>query len=410
MAKEIVMPKLGMTMEEGILSRWLVDDGQRVRAGEPIMEVETDKVTMEVEAESDGIVHKAGDYEGATLPVGAIVGHLLAPGEAPPVEAAMTAEAPALAAAASVTPPDASPAAAGHVLRASPAARRLSREQGVDLHLVQGSGPQGRIQEADVRAYLEGASAAPPSAIEPVPAMPETAAVREEASGVITEAAALVERVPLPKVRRIAGARLTESFTQVPHFYLTAEADMAEAARLRATLPEKPSYTALLVRAVAAMLVRHPALNASVRGEEIWRFRSVNIGIATATPEGLLVPVIREAERKSLPQIMALLKELREKAESRRFTPNEYAGGTFTISNLGMYGIQQFTAIINPPEAAILAVGAIVDRPVARDGDVTVRPVMQMTLSIDHRALDGVEAAAFLADLRAVLENPYLLL
>jgi len=373
MAIEVVMPKLGMTMEEGTIIRWLKKEGERVEEGEPLLEVMTDKVSMEVEAPVSGILRGVLAHEGDVVPVVQTIAYLCAPGEEPPgaVKRPARAEAPSTA---PVIVERALPPVEGRV-RASPAARRLAQERGIDLSQVNGTGPGGRITRADVEAFT------------PEKPLPRVAKV-----------------IPLSGVRRTIAERMRKSAQEVPHIALTVEVDMGEAEAARGGC----SYTALIVYLAARTLKGHPLLNASLRGDEILVFDEVNIGVAVAMEEGLIVPVIKGADAKTLAEIDAELEELARRTRDGELTPDEVTGGTFTVTNLGMYDVDQFTAIINLPESAILAVGRVVEKPVVINGRIAVRPVMSMTLSADHRVLDGAVAARFLRDLKAALENPHL--
>jgi pyruvate dehydrogenase E2 component (dihydrolipoamide acetyltransferase) len=294
-------------------------------------------------------------------------------------------------------------------------ARRLASELGVDLTQVQGRGPRGRIHKADVLAFVELEARAPvvPAAVEPGVSMPVPTAIQ-----VPLPSARPKEVLPLTGPRKIIAERMTYSAFTAPHITLTLSVDMSEAARLRshllASIEQRTglrlSFTAILARAAASALPRHPYLNASLNGDEIVLWEDVHLGIATSIEDYLIVPVIREAQTKDLEQFVADLGDLVERARAKRLTPSEMTGGTFTISNLGMFGIESFTAIINPPESAILAVGQIVDTPRDVDGQIELRPTMHLTLSADHRIVDGAAGARFLADLKATLENPYLLI
>lgn len=385
MATRVIMPQLTTTMEEGGIDSWLRWDGEAVRVGEPILSVETDKAAVEIEAQADGILHTLYP-EGTTHAVGTTIGWILAPGELLPETATQGATLPSEHLASSiqrVTPP-----ARRTEVRATPVARRLAQDKGIDLTMVTGSGPGGRIGGEDVLAYEAG----------------------RLKKGARTEPES--DQVPLSKVRRTTAERMSESFRSAPHFSISIEVDMSNADRLRASWDEcgksahgaAPSYTAILVSTVGLVLRDHLSLNASFQGDSVKRYRDINIGVAVATEQGLMVPVVRNADTKPVEVIAGQLEELQLKAKGGTFLPEEITGGTFTVSNLGMYGLTQFTAIINPPEVAILAVGGVADKPVVRQGQIVVRPIMNLTLSIDHRALDGVAGAEFLRDLKARLE------
>jgi pyruvate dehydrogenase E2 component (dihydrolipoamide acetyltransferase) len=406
----VFMPKLTHDMEVGVLLEWHKQEGDEVRKGEPLFAVETDKATVDVEAGESGVLRGLRFAPGDEVPVGEVVGWIAAPGEKTP-PGADTERDPVAPSRGPVTPsrdPVApSPRASGRIV-ASPLAKRLAKEHGVDLGQLQGRGPHGRVTKADVEAYL---------AQREVPAIP-TAPPGEVPYDV----------VPLSRLRRTTGERMLTSVRTAPHFDLEVEVDMGEACRWRAryaegTRPEpvegagqKVSYTALLVQVVARALREHAQLNGAFIDGELRVYREVNVGVAMATAEGLMVPVVHRADELHLRQIQEAITRLREKAQSETrhkrqpFAPDDVRGGTFTVSNLGMYGIDAFRAIINPPEAAILAVGRIVERPVGVDGQIVLRPIVRLVLSVDHRAVDGAQAASFLATVRRYLENPYLLL
>jgi len=412
MATEVIMPKVDMVMDTGTLVEWLKQEGDLVEKGEPLFVIMTDKASIEIEAPASGVLAGVRAKPDDVIPVSEVIAYLLEPGEelpggaeAPPAQAPAQEPAapPAAEEEAAVVPP-----AAGKV-RTTPVARRLASELGVDLSQVPGRGPRGRIQKEDVLAFAQS--------------QPEVA------RGTVAAAAAPALRVPLPSARRkqtvplagprkIIAERMAYSAFTAPHISLSLSVDMTEASRLRAHLLEplqqrtglRLSYTAILARAVASALPRHPFLNASLDGDEIVLWEDIHLGIATSLEEYLIVPVIREAQNKDLEQLAAELARLVERARSRRLTPEEMTGSTFTISNLGMFGIEAFTAIINPPESAILAVGKIVDQPTDIAGQIQLRPTMHLTLSADHRIVDGAAGAGFLADLKATLENPYLLI
>jgi pyruvate dehydrogenase E2 component (dihydrolipoamide acetyltransferase) len=420
MATPVIMPKFGMTQQEATVVRWLRQEGEAVEQGEPLLEAETDKTIMEVEAPAAGLLRGVRARPGEVVPVTAVMAYVVQPGEALP-EGAAEAGAPQratplarkMAAEAGIdigaVPPsglvgrvrrqdveDYLAQPAEEKPRATPAARRLAREEGLDLAAVQGRGPRGRIQEADVRA------AAGPR--------PQAAAVPVSAGG--------EQVLPLQGIRRTIAGRMLESYRSAPHITLTVEADMTAAQTLRAELNAlaeatsgpRVSVTAVVVKVCACALRRHPLVNASLRGEAIHLHEQANIGVAVALEEGLIVPVIRQAERLGIGEIARALEDLAARARQGRLLPDDVSGGSFTVSNLGMYGIDHFTAIINPPESAILAVGRVVKRALVvedPEGDqVAIRPMMKMTLSADHRVLDGATAAQFLQDLVHALEHP----
>jgi pyruvate dehydrogenase E2 component (dihydrolipoamide acetyltransferase) len=401
---EVIMPKMGDAMTEGKVLRWLKRPGDPVRKGEPIAEIETDKVNVELEAEWDGILSRVLVEPGSAVPVGAPIAVLTLPGEAPPAAEAPPPQGPVASPAATAAPPAAPVQAATPaappvtpptgVVRASPLARRLAAEHGIPLETIRGSGPEGRITKDDVEAAIAARAARPAPA--GAPAGPP-AAVRE---------------VPLSRMRAAIARRMTESKQQVPHFYVTMAIAMDAALDLRrqlnARLPEAAKITVndLVVRAAALALRRYPNLNASFAGETIRHPAAVNISIAVPVAEGLLSPVLHDVDRKPLWVIARESKALIERARAGHLRPDDLAGGTFTVSNLGPYGVEAFAAIVTPPQTAILAVGAATPTPVVRDGAVQVATVMRATLSADHRVTDGAEAAQFLGEIRRLLEAP----
>jgi pyruvate dehydrogenase E2 component (dihydrolipoamide acetyltransferase) len=419
MALEVFMPRLTHEMQSGRLVEWLKGEGQVVRQGEPLFAVETDKATVDVEAEASGVLRGRQFQPGDEVPVGATMAWIDDSGEAasdqpaasaqpapvvqpqpvptPVASPSATAQAPRTAAAVEAAAHD----AAGRVV-ASPLAKCLARELGVDLRQVRGRGPHGRITRADVQAFVD-ARARQQTAVPAAPP-PSAAGVAE----VPHEVAAL------SRWRQTVGERMSASWRTAPHFDLEVEVDMAEAARWRECLVSLGGsagpYTAIFVCVVARALRHHPRLNAGFVDGRLELYGEVNMGVAMATPQGLMVPVIPRADEVRLGQVSEILAALRQKAQENRFAAEDVAGGTFTLSNLGMYGIDVFRAIINPPQAAILTVGRIAERPVGKDGQVMLRPTARLVLSVDHRVLDGAEAAPFLGEVRAILENPYLLL
>jgi pyruvate dehydrogenase E2 component (dihydrolipoamide acetyltransferase) len=424
MPTDVKLPRLGQGMESGVIVRWLKSEGDAVKKGEPLYELDTDKVTQEVESEVDGtlvqIVVSEGEVEvGATVAV--VEGDGAAPAE-PPAVAKDEAQAPAEAAPAAPAeiaadagappadgagaptevdavapppPPEAAPPREGRRVKASPLARRMARERGVDLGSLRGTGPEGRILAEDV----ERAAAAGPAAPAPA-AMP----------------AAEVEVVQLTSVRKTIARRLTEAWT-APVFQLGVSADMSEALALREKLVErlaegdvKPTVNDVLVKLTAVALTRHTPVNATFSGEEIQRHPSANVGIAVAAPQGLVVPVIRGAERLTVQEIARVRGDLVSRSRDNKLTLPDLEGGTFTISNLGMFGVESFTAVLNPPQVAILAVGAVKDEVVVRDGELEVAPIVRLMLTCDHRAIDGADGAQFLQTLVALVEQPTLAL
>ena len=402
---EVPMPKLSMTMEEGELIAWVKQEGEQVRAGDVICEVNSDKVEMEVESPADGTLVRHTASEGDVVPVGApiamlateaedLLGGVLGPAEGP--DDGDGAAAPAEAAPAEAAP---EPARAGGGPRpVVPAARRRAAELGVDLAAVAGTGRDGVVRVADVEAAAAPATEAPaPVAAAPTAATPD----------------ADVVAVPLSSMRRVVARRLVESMRSAPHFYLTAVVDAEALLGFRAELNQqlageaKVSLNDLVVKACAVQLRANPELNVSFGGDKLLVHRRVHLGIAVAVDGGLVVPVVRDADRKTLTQVAGEARALIGRARQAQLAPEDLGGGTFTVSNLGMFGIQQFTAVINPPEAAILAVGAALAEPVATaEGGVVVRRRLRLTLSIDHRALDGATGARFLQQLKETLEHP----
>lgn len=390
---EVIMPRLSQTMEEGTIVYWLKEEGEAVEAGEPLLEVESDKASIEVEAPADGVLGKVLYLEGEAIPVATVIAYLLEPGEQPPEEWPVPEidEGTSEPAAADehdlrdpVQPSAAHATEAEGPAKASPRARRLAQSQGVDLLEVKGTGPRGRIIEKDVERFVERKGSIPSELVVP------------------------------GTVQRIAGQRLTQSFTSTPHFYLNVEADASGLVKTRRELLEamqettgiRLTFSDLFVVLVAEALQRHPLVNASWENGRIRIPSTIAIGLATATEQGLVVPIIKETDKKSLEQIVRERKALVDKAAAGRLAPDDLQGSTFTISNLGMLGVDEFSAIINPPESAILAIGRIAERPVAEDGQVVCRHTVRLTLSVDHRVLDGAAGARFLADLKQLIEDP----
>jgi pyruvate dehydrogenase E2 component (dihydrolipoamide acetyltransferase) len=429
MATKVHMEALSPTMEEGQVVRWLKAEGDRVSPGEVLAEIETDKATMELSARGEGLLRKILKREGETAPVGAVIAvigdaeedisALVGGGDGGGTKAAPTkaaapkapaAEPPATQPAApksksdakletlpappaAVPPPPAAPRTEdGGRLRASPLARRLAADAGVELSGIQGSGPGGRIVKRDVEA------AAPRG-----PAAARAAAPPE----------AEFEEIKLSQMRKTIARRLAESLGPVPHFFLTIEVDMERAQQARARINalleargEKISLNDLIIRAVAGALGQHPAVNAAWHGDHIRRYRAAHIGVAVAIEDGLITPVIRDADRKGVAEIAREVRDLAGRAREKKLKPEEYTGATFSISNLGMFGIHEFTAVINPPEGGILAVGQVEEVPVVMSGQVVVRPRMKATMSCDHRVIDGATGARFLQTLKVMLEEP----
>ena len=422
MATKVHMEALSPTMEEGRLVKWTKHEGDAVKSGDTLAEVETDKAVMELVARADGQLLKVLVAEGATVPVGNIVAWIGKPGEkvdgagsteqaaakpAPAAAAPKTAPAPA-AVPAPAPPPPAPVATATDATRvkASPLARRIAKDAGVDLKLVQGSGPGGRVIKRDVEA-----GAASPSITAQPSAAPAPRAVLRAPSGVP------YEDVPLTQIRKTIAKRLAASIGPIPHFFLTTEIDMERAAEAREALNKqlgeaggKISFNDIVIKAVALALVQHRACNAWFQEDHIRYWNEVHVGMAVAIEDGLITPVIRNADMKSLRQIGEESRELAGRARTRRLKPEEYTGATFSVSNLGMFDIDQFTAVINPPEAGIVAIGSIAAKAVP-DGDrVVVRRRLRVTMSCDHRVIDGATGAAYLKTLKQMLENPLAML
>jgi pyruvate dehydrogenase E2 component (dihydrolipoamide acetyltransferase) len=433
---EVFMPRLSDTMQEGTVSTWTKKVGDRVDKGDILAEIETDKATMELEAYDAGVLERIVVEAGKTVPIGEIIavigdgsgagttGTGTGTGTGVPAGAATPAATPAAPAA--DTPPEppvsAAPgtptarpvatATAGPTadntagVKASPLARAIARDAGLDLSTVRGSGPGGRIVRADVEAAVAGLRSAPGTA-----SAVSSSAVRSGPDD---------EELPLNNVRRITARRLVESKQQVPHFYLTRSIDAEELVQARAQInaglaaitpnggtAAKVSVNDLVVKAVASALRAHPEVNVSFAGDKLIKHNRVHVGIAVSLDDGLIVPVIRDTDTLTVTQISAQSKELAARARAGKLKPDEFTGGTFSVSNLGMFGVDEFSAIINPPEPAILAVGRTKQEAVVRDGQIVARHTMRVTLSIDHRAVDGAGGARFLATLAGLLENPF---
>lgn len=414
MITEVVMPKMGYDMTEGTILRWRKREGDEVRRGEIIAEIETTKVTVEVEAYASGVLRKILVPEGQTVPVGQVIAVIADRDEAIPglVEKAAPAvkepaKPPALKAAeaAGVVTEEAAPRIA-----ASPLARQIAREHGVNLGLIRGTGPGGRIIREDVEAFLQRRPAEVPR---PMVAPERPPAPAPAAAAPVTAPQGLpYEERELSRIRQTIARRMAESKRVAPHFSVTSDIDMTEAVKLRTALNAlggdgaKISVTDMLVKAAAKALLEFPGLNASFGDGKVRIYRRINIGIAVALEEGLVTPVIPDCDKKSLTQIAREAKELVERARTGRSRPEDFTPGTFTISNLGMFDVEEFTAIINPPESAILAVGSVIPRPVVVDGEVKVADRMKVTLSVDHRVTDGAVAARFLQRFKLFLEQP----
>lgn len=429
---EVFMPRLSDTMEEGTIAQWLISEGAAVERGAVIAEIETDKAVMDLEAYDGGVLEKIVVQAGDTVPIGEVIavigdGSGTSSGDAASKDSAAEPESAADAedvsgpsstgaepAAVAPLAPSSGEALASGELKASPVVRSLARTHGIDLTTVTGTGPGGRIIRVDVEKLIPAgeAGAGVPAAASAV-ATPAVAATGGTAPAAAPAASTAEDtRIPLSKIRKVTARRLSEA-ALVPAFQLTTVLDATELGALRkqinTNLAEsgvKISVTDLLVKAAAITLRNHPEVNASFDGDAIIRRGRVNVGVAVALEDGLIVPVIKDADVKSLSQISIEVKELAGKARAGKLKPDEFTGGTFTISNLGMFGIDSFTAVLNPPEAAILAVGSTVDEPVVVDGDVAVRARSRLTLTVDHRVLDGAMGAAFLRELTDLLASP----
>ncbi len=410
MATNVYMEALSPTMEEGRVVKWLKRDGDAVKTGETLAEVETDKAVMDLVARADGVLRQVAAAEGQTVAVGSVVAVIAAPGEAITAAAASAPKPTPAPVSGSgergAVPSAATPADATRV-KASPLARRIAKEAGVDLKLVTGTGPGGRVTKRDLEARAVVAQPAPQREV-PLPA---------PRSPVVTRGGEPYQDVPLTQIRKTIAKRLATSLGPIPHFFLTTEVDMERASEARDALNKqlgdqggKVSFNDIIIKATAHALTKHPACNAWFQEDHIRYWNEVHIGMAVAVEDGLITPVIRNAELKSLADIGREAKELADRARSRRLQPNEYTGATFSVSNLGMFDIDQFTAVINPPEAGIIAVGSIVQKPVVVDGQPAVRRRMRITMSCDHRVIDGATGAAFLRTLKQMLENPLAML
>jgi pyruvate dehydrogenase E2 component (dihydrolipoamide acetyltransferase) len=427
-AAEIVMPRLSDSMEEGTILKWLKSDGESVARGEPLAEIETDKATLTYESDAAGVLSIVAPA-GETLPIGSVIARL-DDGSGNGATAAAPAAAEPAAAESAPAPPASSepepepaappaPAPTGRV-KASPLARRIARERGVDLQTVAGTGPGGRIVKADVQdadpsatAPAPAAEAAPEPPAAPAPAAAAAAAApapppAPAATGGTGKGEVTVQE--LTRVQQLIARRMAESKATVPEFTLTTEIDMERCVALRTELKglggEVPSYNDMVVKACALALREFPRANGSYRDGRFELHGRVNVGVAVAAPDALVVPTVFDADRKSLRDIARDTRALAERVRAGSVTPPELSGGTFTVSNLGMFGVTEFTAVINPPQAAILAVGALAPRPVVRDGELVARNTMNVTLACDHRILYGADAAQFLARIRALLEQP----
>ena len=442
MATKVIMPKLSPTMEEGQISRWLKREGDNVSMGEPLAEIDTDKATMEMQALGNGVLRKILINEGQSAPLGQLIAVIGEPNEdiasllseapaqpqqqeqkkeepAPPAPeqpqpqpqakaaaAASTASAPAPRAVDNGRQPQAAPSAAasdsGRMI-VSPLAARMAAEAGIDLRSLQGSGPGGRIIKRDIEAAISQPQAAPEAAPS-YPRVVETTRFQQAGASAYRDE-------PASEIRKVIAKRLVTSLGPVPHFFLTTEIEMDRAAEMRRGINAldpnlKISINDVIIKVAAAALIQHPEVNASFQEKFVRYYEHADVGVAVAIEDGLITPVVRAADQKSLSQIAAEVRELAERARSKRLKPEEYTGATFSISNLGMFGIDEFTAVINPPEGAILAVGAMTAKPVVRENEIVIRQMMRVTMSCDHRVIDGATGARFLQTFKKILENP----
>lgn len=420
MAEVIKMPRMSDTMTEGNIVSWLKKEGDRVEPGETLAEVETDKATMELDSFFEGVLLHIAVKSGP-VPINGVIAVIGEPGEdwkaaiaaaggssngssekptTAPAGSHKTESTPAIAS----TEAPALPTPLDSRIKASPLAKSMAKEQGIDLSSLSGSGDMGRIVRKDIEAFLENRKELP-AAVSHQGTVPAFSYVSSGEP---------FEDQPLSQMRKTIARRLGESKFSAPHFYLTIEVDMDKAVEVRKSLnevaPVKLSFNDMIIKVVAASLLQHPAVNSSWMGDKIRRNREIHIGVAVAVDEGLLVPVIRHANLKSLSQINVEVKDLAEKAKARKLQPEEMQGNTFTISNLGMLGIEEFTAIINPPDACILAVGSIVEKPVAKAGQIVIGNRMKVTMSCDHRVVDGATGAQFLQTFKSIMEDPVRLL
>ena len=433
---EVIMPKMGDAMEEGTLIKWLKAVGDEVAEGDPLAEIETDKITLEMEAQESGYLTNVYVDEGAVVPIGEIVATIgaqdeIGKGEKPAAKSAAESEAVAeevvpeaakeeVKAAADSGEAEASAPAAGEAVqrnekfRASPLVKRLAEDAGLDLGLVSGSGPDGRIVKKDIQGFLDGSTPMPTAAGEAKSA--DAAAAAPAGRAAAPSYAVTGTKVEMPKIKKVTGDRMSESKAFIPHYYVSASIDMTAALEFRKstnTMLEasgiKISVNDLIIKAAAMALVEHPNVNRSYVNGELYQQDSIDINIAIAMNGGLIAPFIPAANEKSLGTISKMAKDLGKRAREGGLTLEEYQGGTFTISNLGMFDVNEFIAVINPPQVAILAIGSVAQVPVVKDGEITIGNKMSITLSADHRALDGAEVATFLQSVRTYLENPVLL-
>ncbi|MGH9930287.1 MAG: pyruvate dehydrogenase complex dihydrolipoamide acetyltransferase [Pyrinomonadaceae bacterium] len=452
MATQVIMPKLSPTMEEGQLSRWLKREGDKVSMGEPLAEIDTDKATMEMQALGSGVLRKILIREGESAPLGQLIAIIGEPDEdisaltaqaatsqtakaaAPPEPATESSEseakptsAPEAAVASGVSgnasgnasgngrheaaPPESS--STGRLI-VSPLAARMAAESGIDLRSVHGSGPGGRIIKRDVEELIVESEAATAAAGAQTPQRHLRAVGGSPFQKSATAHPSAYRDEPASEMRRTIARRLVTSLGPVPHFFLTTEIEMDRAAEMRKGINEldtelKISVNDIIIKVAAAALMQHPRVNASFQDKVVRYYEHADIGVAVAIEEGLITPIVRATDQKSLSEIAAEVRDLADRARHRKLRPEEYLGASFSISNLGMFGIDEFTAIINPPEAAILAVGAMSPKPVVRNNELVIRQMMRVTMSCDHRVVDGATGAKFLQTFKKILENPLFL-
>ncbi len=450
MAKTLVMPQMGYDMDAGTLLRWLKQEGEEVERGEPIAEIETDKVNLEIESFDSGIVRKHLVTEGQTVPVGeaiAIIGSADEPLDLPELNGNQAEATPGTAEAAPEPQPVQSAAsqsnaptadartpqptnnvvsdqvierAPGERIRASPLVRRLAAEHDIDLTRVQGTGPGGRIIKVDVMPLI-GRPQAAPAAAQTAPAQAPASATQEApqampAAQPVPAGAPEYEMRDLSRIRKTIARRMSESFQQAPHIYISMSIEMTKALQLREQInaeveqPQQVSINDLIIKATALALRKFPMLNAAYAGEQVRIYKRIDINNAIATETGLISPFVPDADHKPLGEIASMMKDLAKRAREGGLTPEEFQGGTFTISNLGMYGVENFQAVINPPQAAILAIGTVKKEPIFQDGQFKPVDTMLVTAAADHRVTDGAEVSRFLQEFKRLLETPMLLL
>ncbi|MGH9872387.1 MAG: pyruvate dehydrogenase complex dihydrolipoamide acetyltransferase [Pyrinomonadaceae bacterium] len=441
MATQVIMPKLSPTMDEGQLSRWLKKEGDKVSMGEPLAEIDTDKATMEMQALGSGVLRKILIQEGESAPLGQLIAIIGEPDE--DISALMAQagsnQAPKTAAPAELTKESdapvaekAAPRAVGNAsgngsqeaaqpeassrgrLIVSPLAARMAAESGIDLRSVSGSGPGGRIIKRDVEELISGGKSATTAAAAQAPQRHLRAVESSPFQKSANAQASAYRDDPASEMRRTIAKRLVTSLGPVPHFFLTTEIEMDRAAEMRKGINEldpelKISINDIIIKVAAAALMQHPQVNASFQDKVVRYYEHADIGVAVAIEEGLITPIVRATDQKSLSEIAAEVRDLADRARHRKLRPEEYLGATFSVSNLGMFGIDEFTAIINPPEAAILAIGAMSPKPVVRNNELVIRQMMRVTMSCDHRVVDGATGAKFLQTFKKILENPLFL-